>query len=439
MGKKFLSFVFVFLMLTSSSIIYGGAVRNEIPDYIEGAVDLNGDGACNIKDVTLILRHIVNAENLSGDALAAADINGDGEVNVKDATALRKIILYADVPVREVLLSTHSLSMRKGETAQLNAAVTPSSANDTSLKFASSNSKIVSVDQSGKVTAVSFGTADITVSAASGASAVCTVEVIERSVKSVKLNMTSVILNKSETAQLTVTLSPSNADNKTVTYTSSNPSAATVSASGKITAKGWGSATITATAASGAKATCVVNASDIIETNLKFKVENSELREGGPKGIVLHHAAGSGPVENIHAGHLQNPGWAGIGYHFYVRKDGTVYRGRPEEWLGAHASNFNDYIGICSEGNFEKETMTAAQKNAVIEIVSFIQRKYKVSKIYGHRDVDATACPGKNYPFDEIVNRSKQNAAAIGLEHMTSILEEIFPYLPVSSFATLPT
>lgn len=145
---------------------------------------------------------------------------------------------------------------------------------------------------------------------------------------------------------------------------------------------------------------------EIIDAGLKFK-SGSGLRSS-TKGIVLHHAAASSAsVETVHQWHLNN-GWIGIGYHFYVRKDGSVYRGRPENWVGSHTYGYNStMIGICAEGNFETEKMSDAQKNAIIELLGYLRGKYGNVKIYGHRDLDSTACPGKNYPFDEIVNGKK--------------------------------
>lgn len=146
---------------------------------------------------------------------------------------------------------------------------------------------------------------------------------------------------------------------------------------------------------------------NIIDRNLDF-ASNHSNRKGAPKGIVLHHSDGTGSVEDVNACHRNHNGWAGIGYHFYIRKDGKVYRGRPEEWLGAHTSGYNDMIGVCAEGNFENDTMGTAQKAAVVETLKYLYGKYgKGIEVYGHRDLDATACPGKNYPFDEIVNASK--------------------------------
>lgn len=65
-------------------------------------------------------------------------------------------------------------------------------------------------------------------------------------------------------------------------------------------------------------------------------------------------------------------------------------------------------IGICAEGNFETDTMPEIQKQAIIELVNYLKGKYGISKVIRHKDVNATACPGKNYPFDEIINGKTQ-------------------------------
>jgi N-acetyl-anhydromuramyl-L-alanine amidase AmpD len=125
--------------------------------------------------------------------------------------------------------------------------------------------------------------------------------------------------------------------------------------------------------------------------------------------IILHHAAATNcTVEDVDRWHKGN-GWTCIGYHFFVNKKGEVYRGRKENTVGAHAYGSNtDSIGICAEGNFEKETMPEAQKKAIQELVAYLKDKYGISKVQKHRDVNATACPGKNYPFDEIVNYTEE-------------------------------
>ena len=113
---------------------------------------------------------------------------------------------------------------------------------------------------------------------------------------------------------------------------------------------------------------------EIIETNLQFKNMNTRT---STERIILHHAdAKTCSAEDIHRWHLAN-GWAGAGYHFLVRKDGTIYRLRPEDKVGAHAygSNYNS-IGVCFEGNYMEEDMPEVQKQAGKELVAYLKNKY---------------------------------------------------------------
>ena len=141
---------------------------------------------------------------------------------------------------------------------------------------------------------------------------------------------------------------------------------------------------------------------EIIDTNLSFK---PLTKRSQTNRIILHHAAAENcSPEDIHRWHLNN-GWSGAGYHFLVRKDGKIYRLRPEDTVGSHAYGSNsDSIGICAEGNYDYETMPEAQKNSLIWLVNYLKNKYGISTVVGHRDVNNTSCPGNNYPFNEIVN-----------------------------------
>lgn len=118
--------------------------------------------------------------------------------------------------------------------------------------------------------------------------------------------------------------------------------------------------------------------------------------------LVLHHEAASGfTAQDIHRYHLSK-GWSGIAYHYYVRKSGAVYRGRPEDTVGAHTSGYNGVsIGVCFEGNFETDTMFAQQYAAGKALILDILGRYPGVRVVGHRDLNATACPGKNFPLEE--------------------------------------
>ena len=147
---------------------------------------------------------------------------------------------------------------------------------------------------------------------------------------------------------------------------------------------------------------------NIIETNLKFGTLSTRK---STKRAILHHAEASKcTAEDIHRWHLQN-GWSGAGYHFLVRKDGSVYRLRPEWAVGSHAKGSNsDSIGICFEGSYMTETMPQAQINAGRELVSYLKGKYGFSKVQAHRDVCQTNCPGTNFPFDQIAGAAASSA-----------------------------
>lgn len=147
---------------------------------------------------------------------------------------------------------------------------------------------------------------------------------------------------------------------------------------------------------------------DIIEKKFEFK--NNLAKRYMTKKIILHHAnASTCSAEDIHTWHL-NRGWSGIGYHFVVRKDGTIERGRPIDRVGAHCTGQNvDSIGVCFEGDFEKETMPDVQLQAGRELMAYIKGLYGQGLVIAkHKSFMATDCPGKNFPFDELIKKEKK-------------------------------
>jgi N-acetyl-anhydromuramyl-L-alanine amidase AmpD len=126
--------------------------------------------------------------------------------------------------------------------------------------------------------------------------------------------------------------------------------------------------------------------------------------------IILHHAAAkSCTVQQVHQWHI-NRGWCGIGYHYFISRDGQIFRGRPENTVGAHVTGHNSKsIGVCFEGDYTVQTMPIAQLEAGKELVAYLKDKYKITKVKGHRDLMATSCPGINFPFFEIANAKKSD------------------------------
>lgn len=139
----------------------------------------------------------------------------------------------------------------------------------------------------------------------------------------------------------------------------------------------------------------------IIETNLKFGPLN---HRSSTEAVVLHHAEHkTWNVFNVHAFHKNERHWSGIGYHFFITKDGKIYRGRPENTVGAHCLSHNSYtLGVCVQGNYMVEKMPNKQEIAVVDLCKYLCSKYNIKTIKGHRELRSTDCPGENYPLSEI-------------------------------------
>ncbi len=186
-----------------------------------------------------------------------------------------------NVPVKSVMLDKSTLSLSKGSSYTLKSAVLPVIANNQNVTYKSSDTSVATVDNNGKVTAINNGTATITVTTNDGGkTATCKVTVNNNSVSSVKLNKTSVTINKGKTETLTATVSPSDANNKKVTYKSSDTSVATVDNNGKVTAIKKGTATITVTTEDGNKtATCKVTV-NVPVSSVKLNKTSVNIKKG---------------------------------------------------------------------------------------------------------------------------------------------------------------
>lgn len=147
---------------------------------------------------------------------------------------------------------------------------------------------------------------------------------------------------------------------------------------------------------------------NIVDPGLSF---SSLSKRGRTTHLIIHHAAAEmASVETIHQWH-KGKGWAGIGYNFYIRRDGGVFKGRGWEYIGAHATNSNSIsVGICFEGDYESKTksMPDAQFLSGAAVITLALEKYPtINTICGHRDIASTACPGRFFPLDEMIAMGK--------------------------------
>jgi N-acetylmuramoyl-L-alanine amidase len=103
-------------------------------------------------------------------------------------------------------------------------------------------------------------------------------------------------------------------------------------------------------------------------------------------------------VRAIQAYHRDTLGWADIGYHYLVGRDGRVYEGRALTAQGAHSGGANNKhnLGISAIGNFSCGLPPAVQLEALAGFLADRRVAYgvPVGALLGHRDLGSTECPG---------------------------------------------
>lgn len=130
-----------------------------------------------------------------------------------------------------------------------------------------------------------------------------------------------------------------------------------------------------------------------------------------PKRIIWHHSAyqsdehQAAKIDQWHKDRgfpISSLGYY-IGYHYIIEKDGSVFKAREENEIGAHDQGENiDSLGICLAGDFNKEMPTVAQTNAfrTLWLDIIIRLSIPILAIEPHRRDDSTDCPGKNLTDD---------------------------------------
>lgn len=120
--------------------------------------------------------------------------------------------------------------------------------------------------------------------------------------------------------------------------------------------------------------------------------------------LIIVHCSAVRPGQQSSAADIdrwhKSQGWKGIGYHYVVRRDGTIERGRPETDVGAHCQNHNRHsIGVCYEGGLDAmgkpdDTRTEAQKASLLRLLKELRERYPKAIIGGHHDLNPMKeCP----------------------------------------------
>ncbi|WP_051372995.1 N-acetylmuramoyl-L-alanine amidase [Clostridium sp. Ade.TY] len=142
-----------------------------------------------------------------------------------------------------------------------------------------------------------------------------------------------------------------------------------------------------------------------------------------PNKIIIHHPEYYGSVQGLNDV-MRNMGFTMIGYNYYVRKDGSVWQGRPVNVTSGNCYGQNhSSIGVCFEGNYDKDTsMPEAQFNAGVELIKYLKSKYGISEVNGHKHYYNTDCPGNNFPLSRMLSAVKSNSSAT--DHSSGLVEQ---------------
>ncbi len=207
--------------------------------------------------------------------------------------------------VTGVTLTPSSANLTVGETQQLTASVQPSNASNTNVSWSTSNSSIVTVNSSGLITAVSPGTATVTVTTADGGfTDNCNVTVSPNTiaVTGVSINPSATGVTVGQTQQLIAIIQPANATNTSVTWSSNNTAIATVSSTGLVTGVAPGSAVITVTTVDGGHtATCnvTVQSNTVAVTGVDITPSSISLEAGETAQLIANVQPGNATNTNV--------------------------------------------------------------------------------------------------------------------------------------------
>ncbi len=189
----------------------------------------------------------------------------------------------SQIPVTGLTLNKAELTLAVGASETLTATVAPENATNKNVKWTTSDGKIVTVDATGKVTAVAPGTVTVTAATEDGNKTAACKVTVTGAVTGVTLNKTTLTLAVGASETLTATVAPDTAPNKAVTWTSGDPKIATVDDKGKVTAVKEGNVKITVTTADGQKtAECAVTvtAAGVPVTGIALDKTELTLTEG---------------------------------------------------------------------------------------------------------------------------------------------------------------
>jgi len=137
------------------------------------------------------------------------------------------------------------------------------------------------------------------------------------------------------------------------------------------------------------------------------------------KEIILHCSA-TPPTLDIGVSTIDKwhkaKGWRMCGYHFVIKLDGTIERGRALNEYGAHTKGHNTAVGICYIGGLDTngkpaDTRTEKQQHALLKLIESLAICLGSLSIHGHNEYSTKSCPcfdvRKEYYLHYIANNEQ--------------------------------
>lgn len=311
----------------------------------------------SVSDATQLQKYLVSLCDLTDTQKVLYDIDKNGELTITDATNIQKIVvgLTSDIPSENPTSSTvESTTMTATKPTQATTTIEPTTEQPTTepkptsvpksvklnknditfgigekytlvttvengdisqVAFTTSDRKVATVDNNGKITAVGTGTATITANTYNGLKAKCKVTV-KKLADSIKLDKTSITLGVGEQYDFSSSI-PNGTAAYFRSYYSDNTAIATVQKSGGLmTAKTAGTTTIRCKLSSGREATCKVTVKSA-PSSVTLNYTTSTLKVGQSEAIKVTY--------NNNAYSFKNKWTSSNKYVATINSDGKIY------------------------------------------------------------------------------------------------------------------
>lgn len=132
-----------------------------------------------------------------------------------------------------------------------------------------------------------------------------------------------------------------------------------------------------------------------------------QFKKRGFTDHIVIHCSATKPTQDIGLREIRmwhkQQGWLDVGYHFIIKRDGTVEEGRPVDTVGSHVKNHNsNSVGICLVGGVDAKmkpeaNFTDAQWAALDDVVLKLRKLHPTASVKGHNEFDkGKACPSFN-------------------------------------------